>query len=1074
MITKRLWRSLLLVSLLLGWIGGALPLDVAAGTPTGWPALMGITAAGQKIAAPVWLATDAGQTADTLVLLAEQADLSPAHALDSKAARGQFVYATLRETAQRAQAPLRAWLDARGVPYRAFYIVNAVQVKADRDLLLALAARPEVGRIVANPKITLPPLPAEPAPALHTASDVAWGVPAIHAPELWALGVRGQGLVIAGQDTGYDWQHPALRASYRGWDGATASHDYHWHDAIHSGGGTCGADAPAPCDDHGHGTHTLGTMTGDGGPDYRIGVAPDAQWIGCRNMDQGNGTPARYIECFEFFLAPYPVGETPADGNADPTRAPDIINNSWSCPPSEGCDWQSLQATVEAVRAAGIMVVAAAGNAGSSCSSVSDPIAIYDAVYTIGATGSNGALASFSSRGPVTVDGSGRLKPDLTAPGVGVYSTVRGTGYGYMSGTSMASPHVAGAVALLWSARPELRGDIAATEALLNATATPVSTTLCSSPQGVPNNLYGGGRLDVLAAVEAVAGPPGYLTGIVRDTTTLAPLADVAVEAVSSVVTLTTTTDAHGLYHFALLAETYTVSVSLPPYAGLSLPGVTVTAAQTTTLNVDWQSPVPGNSLVAEIIAQVQPDALYNYVGDLSGEWPVLVSGELYTIATRYSYSGDPISKALQFTQQHLAALGLETSYHSYTTPTNPPHIWRNLIAEQPGNFQPERLVLLTAHLDSTARTPANPMLTAPGADDNASGVAAVLVAADILSQYEWPYTLRYVLFTGEEQGMWGSAAYAADAASAGEEIVAVVNLDMLAYDSDGLPRMGLHARTDASGERDRRIAAQFVEVVTGHGLDLQPVLVQHPTGSSDHASFWNVGYPAILVIEDMADFTPYYHTTGDRLATLNMPYFTEMVRATVGTAVHLAGLAAFEVTPQQPGAGQVVTLTGMTTLPGSPTYTWTFAGGDVATGQVVTHVFPFDVVTHTYGVTLTVTTPTDNVAVNEAVLVPGAAAVVLTSARVTAGYPLTLTGAVLPAVSGLTYTWNLGDGSPLRVGNPVTHIYAAEVFPQPYTVTLTATHATGAISASKVVWVEAPHHIYLPAVVRTGQAGEE
>ena len=73
----------------------------------------------------------------------------------------------------------------------------------------------------------------------------------------------------------------------------------------------------APCDDKGHGTHTIGTAIGDDGMGNQIGMAPGAKWIGCRNMDQGNGTPARYIECMEFFLAPYPVGGTPAQG--DPT-----------------------------------------------------------------------------------------------------------------------------------------------------------------------------------------------------------------------------------------------------------------------------------------------------------------------------------------------------------------------------------------------------------------------------------------------------------------------------------------------------------------------------------------------------------------------------------------------------------------------------------------------------------------------------------------------------------------------------------------------------------------------------------
>ena len=231
-------------------------------------------------------------------------------------------------------------------------------------------------------------------------------------------------------------------------------------------------------------------------------MAPGAKWIGCRNMDNGWGTPTTYLECFEFFLAPYPVGGTPAQGSPD--LAPDVTNNSWTCPASEGCSWGTLQAAVEAQRAAGIMTVASAGNTGSACSSVYNPPALYDASYSIGATDSGDNLVSFSARGPVTVDGSGRLKPDLVAPGSSVRSSLPGTGYGYKSGTSMASPHVAGAVALLWSAVPSLTNQITATEELLNQSALHIASTLCSS-SGVPNNLYGWGRLDVLAAAEGAA-----------------------------------------------------------------------------------------------------------------------------------------------------------------------------------------------------------------------------------------------------------------------------------------------------------------------------------------------------------------------------------------------------------------------------------------------------------------------------------------------------------------------------------------------------------------------------------------
>src|SRR5207244_12319534 len=141
-----------------------------------------------------------------------------------------------------------------------------------------------------------------------------------------------------------------------------------------------------------------------------------AKWIGCRNMDQGNGTPARYIECMEWFLAPYPLNCTPNEG--DPTKAPDITINSWSCPPSEGCSPDTLQAADEGQAAAGIMMVAAAQNGGPSCSTVTDPAGIYAAAYSVGALNTGTAnIASFSSPGPVTGGGSNRTKAEITTPG---------------------------------------------------------------------------------------------------------------------------------------------------------------------------------------------------------------------------------------------------------------------------------------------------------------------------------------------------------------------------------------------------------------------------------------------------------------------------------------------------------------------------------------------------------------------------------------------------------------------------------------------------------------------------------
>jgi subtilisin family serine protease len=209
---------------------------------------------------------------------------------------------------------------------------------------MVLALRKDIARIEGNPVVHgIPestakdiPAPVILAPQTHRPETVEPGINYTHAPLVWAEGFFGQGIVVAEADTGFRWTHNAIKPHYRGWDGSTVDHDYNWHDSIHdSVGNPCGNDSPQPCDDFGHGTHTLGTAIGDDNAGNQIGMAPQAECIGCRNMDQGNGTPARYLECFEFFLAPYPVGGNTTQG--DPSKAPDITSNSWACPSSEGC-----------------------------------------------------------------------------------------------------------------------------------------------------------------------------------------------------------------------------------------------------------------------------------------------------------------------------------------------------------------------------------------------------------------------------------------------------------------------------------------------------------------------------------------------------------------------------------------------------------------------------------------------------------------------------------------------------------------------------------------------------------------
>jgi serine protease AprX len=458
-----------------------------------------------KIDAGVFAAASEARRASFLVVLREQPDLSGAAAIGDRVERRRFVFDTLRAQAEASQGPLAQMLARAGVAFRGHFLVNMIEVEGDRSLALALASRDDVAAIAPNRGRALSPPPVSPTLGHRSLVAVEPNIQQVRAPELWSRGFLGQGIVVGIADTGSQWDHPALKNAYRGWNGASASHDYHWHDAIHDAApaNPCGSDAAAPCDDDGHGTATAGLAVGGEGAGNQIGVAPGARWIGCRNMDRGVGTPARYTECFEWFLAP----TDSAGDNPRPDLAADVINNSWACPASEGCtDPNILKAVVENVRAAGIAVVFAAGNGGASCSTINEVPAIYDASFSIGATDANDRIAGFSSLGPVTIDGSHRLKPDLTAPGVNVRTAAPGGTYtSTFSGTSAASPQVAGAVALLWSAISTLAGDVTATELALEGGAVPLTLDVsCGGLSGlnVPNPIFGWGRLDVEGAYE--------------------------------------------------------------------------------------------------------------------------------------------------------------------------------------------------------------------------------------------------------------------------------------------------------------------------------------------------------------------------------------------------------------------------------------------------------------------------------------------------------------------------------------------------------------------------------------------
>src|SRR5437764_83323 len=302
---------------------------------------------------------------------------------------------------------------------------------------------------------------ASPASRARLAPDapaaVGWNIRKVRAPEAWRHGARGQGIVVGEIDTGFQWNHPALKSHYRGWSGSTADHNYNWYDEIDPSN-------RAPVDPNGHGTATVGTAIGDDGGANRIGVAPGATWMGCRSMDEnGLGTPDTYIGCLEFMVAPFDL-----DGNnPDPSKAPVAVNNSWLCsiPLGECPDQSVLLTAVQDVKAAGIVPVVAAGNDGPACQTVgiSGPPAQYAESFTVGAITNENGLATFSSRGPASFQGT-RIKPDIVAPGQDVRTSWPPDTYSVESGTSTASPHIVGVIALIYSAKPSLIGNVDATE----------------------------------------------------------------------------------------------------------------------------------------------------------------------------------------------------------------------------------------------------------------------------------------------------------------------------------------------------------------------------------------------------------------------------------------------------------------------------------------------------------------------------------------------------------------------------------------------------------------------------------
>jgi len=440
-------------------------------------------------------------TVNLLVAFEAQADLSAAHAMTDWNARGQYVWDRLTAQAETSQRELVAYLKGQGLSFKSFKAANAVYVKRGTlSQALHIKDLPGVDRVRAE---VLHPLPKPaPAPALRQINGVEWGVADINADDVWTtFGATGQGIVVANIDTGVLYTHEALVNRYRGnQGGGVFDHAHNWWDPS----SVCGSPSTAPCDNNDHGTHTMGTLVGDDGADNKIGVAPGAVWIACKGCESTSCSDAALLECADFVLAPWDLDQA----DPDPALRPHVVNNSWGG--GGGDPW--YQSQVNAWRASGIFPAFSAGNAGSSCSTLGDP-GTYQESFASAAHDAARTIADFSSRGPGPFSGA-RVKPNLSAPGVAVRSSVSSGGYASFNGTSMACPHTAGAVALLWSAVPTLLGQIEPTfDALELYTDTSAPAGNCGGPGPgtVPNYTYGNGYLDILAGVAAMSDPAPFL-----------------------------------------------------------------------------------------------------------------------------------------------------------------------------------------------------------------------------------------------------------------------------------------------------------------------------------------------------------------------------------------------------------------------------------------------------------------------------------------------------------------------------------------------------------------------------------
>ncbi|KAF5065685.1 Subtilase family protein [anaerobic digester metagenome] len=423
-----------------------------------------------------------------------------AQGLTQKQARGVATVQALKSEALMTQQPILQQLEKTGFEYESFHIANMIWLRADYQTVEQLAMNPAVRKIYADKETHISEMIPSAAPQAGDATPLQWNIKQINADQVWNDGITGQGIVVGVIDTGTDWTHPALKQSWRAYNPANPDQPleselaYSWFDGV----GT----SKLPFDDNNHGTHCAGTILGhepDGS--NQVGVAPGAKWITAKAFNSdGGGSFRAMLRAAEWMLAP----------GGDATKAPNIVNNSWGV--GDGVDdW--FRDIVRAWRASGIVPLFAAGNQGlfdpaPTPGTIENP-SNYPESIAVAATDIDMKLGSFSKLGPSPYDPS-LIKPEISAPGVAVRSSMAGGGYEEMDGTSMATPHIAGVAALMLSANQNLSvDDILQT---LEKTATPLTN---SKYPVSPNMAMGYGLVNAKKAVDFVSGGLGQLKGTV-------------------------------------------------------------------------------------------------------------------------------------------------------------------------------------------------------------------------------------------------------------------------------------------------------------------------------------------------------------------------------------------------------------------------------------------------------------------------------------------------------------------------------------------------------------------------------